>query len=187
MIFKKTYLLNLDVLNKCCWEIDSKRLGLIIKRLVKSINADCMYVERLDEHDVFFIPKTESEKVLWESLRVSAKAQMNILITSRENGKKGGRPPKKEEVLIEPELPPIKITTKEEEFLEWAKQMNESAGFSGFKNSVEQAKMFWNHFDSQGWRKKNGMPITNVKSAYKLWVIKDKTEEDDIPEAPVML
>lgn len=96
MIFKKTYLLNLDVLNKCCGEIDSKRLGLMVKRLVKSINADCMYTERLDEHDNFFIPKTESEKVLWESLRDSAKAQMNMLITSRENGKKGGRPVCKE-------------------------------------------------------------------------------------------
>lgn len=113
LIFKKDYNLNLDVLNKCIkgGKIINSRLGLMLKCLARSINSDCMFLERLDEHDDFFTPKNKTEQILWENLRTSAKIQIRSIETNRQNGKMGGRPKKEEKAVQkpEPELPPIKI------------------------------------------------------------------------------
>lgn len=153
----------------------------IFKALAKSIMLDGILPTNVKEHDKVFTPKNEYEKEFWESCRELAKEDIKRVTNSIKNGKKGGRPVKEEKAVQEPEaeLPPITIKTTEEEFLNWAKQMNDMAGVGGFKNTETQAAMFWNHFQSQGWRKKNGMPITDPKSAYKLWVIKDKKDEGE--------
>lgn len=101
LIFKKDYKLNLDVLNKCIQGgILNSRLGLMLKDLAKSINADGMNIDELDRHDLFFIPKNESEKILWENLRESAKIQIKAIARNRINGKKGGRPKKSVEKMV---------------------------------------------------------------------------------------
>lgn len=134
-----------------------------------------MYTERLDEHDNFFIPKTESEKVLWESLRDSAKAQMNMLITSRENGKKGGRPAQQKKeipVKLEPKtqvrgafIPPTL-----EEVLKYAEERCELPAWAGgFECSKDMVVDFFNQYDRQGWMLGNGIHMTNWQSALKKW------------------
>lgn len=135
-----------------------------------------MYVERLDEHDVFFIPKTESEKVLWENLRQSAKIQIKTILTGRENGKKGGRPPKKIETPIDKELPLTKKTPTLEEVLEYAQQQNNFAGVGGFVCTPEQAEEFWSYYESQGWRIGNdsNTPIKDWQPKLRQWCIKAK-------------
>lgn len=112
LIFKKDYNLNLDVLNKCIQGgIINSRLGLMLKSLAKSINADGLNIDELDRHDLFFIPKNESEKILWENLRQSAKIQIKSIDKNRINGQKGGRPKKIEQIVnvqkLEPKPTPV--------------------------------------------------------------------------------
>ena len=87
----------------------------------------------------------------------------------------------------EEELQPLTAKTTKKEFLTWAEQMDSCAGMGGFANTKDQREMFWNHFEAQGWRRKNGMPAVNVKALFKIWVDSDKQkkeQEDDIPTAP---
>lgn len=60
-----------------------------------------------------------------------------------------------------------------DDFLIWAKNMDDSAGVGGFECSKQQAIEFWNHYNSQDWKKGNGLPITNLRSAFISWTKKD--------------
>lgn len=175
LIFKKNYNLNLDVLNKCIkGGIINSRLGLMIKNLSKSIDADGMNTNQLDQHDLFFIPKNVPERILWENLRESAKIQIKGIERSRTNGKLGGRPkkepvqaipePKKETIVRGSFIPPTL-----EEVLEYGKQMNEMIGVGGFMCSRITATDFYNHYESQGWLIGNGIHMTNWKSKLRKW------------------
>jgi hypothetical protein len=189
MIFKKDYNLNLDVLNKCIKDgkILNSRLGLMLKCLARSINSDCMFSERLDEHDDFFIPKNETEQILWENLRTSAKIQIRSIETNRQNGKMGGRPKKETPVVQQVPQPkeekPIRgsfVAPTEEEFLKMAQEWDKSAGMDGFECSKNQAISFYSYYNSQGWLKANGQHITNIKSAFRQWIL--RKEKDDLPK-----
>lgn len=180
--FRNRITIDTRTLTECQKKIDKTRFYKLIKMLNQSVSADSLHPELMEEHDNYFEPRTEPERDFWVSCRELAKEDMQKLLKSSEGGKISAeiRKQKKEEKAVqkpEPELPPIKIKITEEEFLNWARQMDDMAGVGGFKNTETQAAMFWNHFNSQGWRKKNGMPITDPKSAYKLWVIKDKKDE----------
>lgn len=185
MIFKKDYNLNLDVLNKCIKDskILNSRLGLMLKCLVRSINSDCIFSERLDEHDDFFIPKNETEQILWENLRTSAKIQIRSIETNRQNGKKGGRPPKEEEKVVqEPVKQEIKgafIPPTEEEAIAYAKQMFDiipAAG--GFKSNREMVTAWFLNYDRQGWMLGNNVHMTNWKSSLRKWCIDNNNKKE---------
>ena len=60
-----------------------------------------------------------------------------------------------------------------DDFLIWAKNMDDTAGVGGFECSKQQAIEFWNHYNSQDWKKGNGLPITNLRSAFISWTKKD--------------
>lgn len=177
MIFKKDYLLNLDVLNQCIKDgkILNSRLGLMFKCLARSINSDCMFTERLYEHDSFFTPKNETEQILWENLRTSAKIQINSILKKRINGQKGGRP-KKEIPVIQPEQKqekPVRgtfVPPTLEEVVAYAKQMCELPPvMGGFMCSKDMVIDFFYHYDRQGWMLGNNVHMTNWKSALKKW------------------
>lgn len=174
LIFKNDYKINLDVLNKCIQGgILNSRLGLILKNLAKSINADGMNIDELDQHDLFFTPKSEPEKILWENLRESAKIQIKAIDKNRINGQMGGRPKKQEPVSQPtPAQKPIKgsfIPPTQEEVLKYAKEMNEHAGLGGFVCSRATATDFFNHYDGQGWLVGNGIHMYNWKSKLMKW------------------
>lgn len=76
------------------------RVEKIFKALAKSIVLDGISPTNIDEHDKIFVPKNEYEKEFWESCRELAKEDIKKVTNSMENGKKGGRPPKKEEEKI---------------------------------------------------------------------------------------
>lgn len=192
MISRNYCRFDIRLFKECREHTDKYRVEKIFRLLEKSIIADSIYPENINEHDNYFEPKNAEERNFWVSCRELAKEDMFKLLKSIDSGKKSAeiRKQKKETRAPivqqvpqpkgekpEPELSPIKIKITEEEFLNWARQMDDMAGVGGFKNTETQAAMFWNHFNSQGWRKKNGMPITDPKSAYKLWVIKDKKDE----------
>ena len=46
------------------------------------------------------------------------------------------------------------------------------------------AKAFFYHYDSQGWVKGNGLPLTNWETKLKEWVEKDRREQRPRPELP---
>lgn len=188
LIFKKDYNLNLDVLNKCIQGgIINSRLGLMLKSLAKSINADGLNIDELDRHDLFFIPKNESEKVLWENLRQSAKIQIKAIDKNRINGQKGGRPKKELPVQTAPKKtsgvfnPPTL-----EEVLEYVRQQNSFAGVGGFSCTDEQATDFFNHYDRQGWLLGNGIHMANWHSGVMKWA-KEQNKQPQRPNKPTVL
>jgi len=48
----------------------------------------------------------------------------------------------------------------------------------------DSAKSFFYHYDSQGWVKGNGLPLTNWETKLKEWVEKDRREQRPRPELP---
>lgn len=91
IVFKNTYILDLDILDTQTKYIPNFRLGLMIKQLSESVRADGLNPDRMDEHDEFFIPRDKREERLWQSLRVEAKVQMHRHIKNRINGNWGGK------------------------------------------------------------------------------------------------
>lgn len=194
--FRNKITLDVRILTDCQKKIDKTRFYKLFKMLSQSISADNLHPESMDEHDKYFEPRTEAEKDLWHSCRDLAKNDMINFIKSTNGGKKSAeirrqkataQPKPSQPVTQEPDLPPITMKKKKEDFMAWASQMNDFAGTVGFKNTSEQAETFWNHFEAQGWRRKNGMPIINIEALFKVWVDSDKKkkeQEDDIPTAP---
>ena len=182
-IFKNKIIIDLRVLTECQKKIDKTRFYKLIKMLNLSISADGLHPEATEEHDKCFEPRTEAEKDLWESCRKLAKKDMEELIKKHEGGKKGAeirkqkataQPKPSQPVVQEPDLPPITPQLKKEEFIAWAEQMDQCPGMGGFANTLEQREMFWNHFKAQGFRRKNGMPIRDLKALFKIWIQEDK-------------
>ena len=72
------------------------------------------------------------------------------------------------------------VAPTEEEFLKMAQEWDKSAGTGGFSCSKQQAIDFWLNYDSQNWMKANGQHITNIKSAFRQWIL--RKEKDDFPK-----
>lgn len=71
------------------------------------------------------------------------------------------------------------VEPSEKEVLEYAKQMDETVGFGGFKCSRYTAEQFWSHYQSCGWVGGNGVHLTDWKSKLKEWCIKNKMLEKE--------
>lgn len=196
-IFKNKIIIDLRVLTECQKKIDKTRFYKLIKMLNLSISADGLHPEATEEHDKYFEPRTEAERDLWESCRKLAKKDMEELIKKHEGGKKGAeirKQKKKEEAAVsetektiihDQDLPPITPQMTKQEFFAWAEQMNECVGMGGFTNTPEQRETFWNHFEAQGFRRKNGMPIRDLKALFKIWVAKDKKNHEQEQEEEI--
>ena len=66
------------------------------------------------------------------------------------------------------------VQPTEQEVVEYAKQMNDAAGMSGFKCTEQQALLFYAYFDKEGWKDKDGVPVKDWKKAFKYWVRRDE-------------
>ena len=194
--FRNKITLDVRILTDCQKKIDKTRFYKLFKMFSQSISADNLHPESMDEHDKYFEPRTEAEKDLWHSCRDLAKTDMINFIKSTNGGKKSAeiRKQKKEEetvsktektIVPDQDLPPITPQFKKEEFFTWAEQMDQCPGMGGFANTPAQREMFWNHFEAQGFRRKNGMPIRDLKALFKIWVAKDKKNHEQEQEEEI--
>lgn len=65
----------------------------------------------------------------------------------------------------------------EQEVLDYARQMDESVGVSGFECCPEQARLFFAYYDKVGWIDKGGVPIVDWKKSFKYWVRRDDIQK----------
>ena len=65
-----------------------------------------------------------------------------------------------------------------EEVLEYAREMNSTAGCGGLACTEEQATEFYLHYQAQGWRIGNdaSTPIRDWKAKLRQWIIKDQKQ-----------
>jgi hypothetical protein len=175
-VFRNYARFDIQLFLECANKFSSRYcVRIIFKALAKSVMLDGISPANIDEHDKIFVPKNEYEKEFWESCRELAKEDIKKVTNSMENGKKGGRPPKKEEekIIQEPIKQEIRgafVTPTEEEVVNYAKQMCELPPvMGGFQCSKDMVVEFFNHYDRQGWILGNGVHMTNWKSALKKW------------------
>lgn len=94
LVCKNLVSIDLRVLSECLPKINRYRTTPFLTALYKSIMADSLHPELMDEHDNYFKPNTQPEKDLWTSCRELAKKEMKSLIKSVKGGQEGGRPKK---------------------------------------------------------------------------------------------
>lgn len=84
------FFLDNGAFEKYSHRISPRRMMTILRKASDST----MFPDDPDKGDNLFVPKTPQEQEYWKILRDEIKASANRYVASRENGKKGGRPPK---------------------------------------------------------------------------------------------
>ena len=152
---------------------------MLIEHLIESVEADCIFPEKVAQHDNFFQPGNEYEKRLWESCREMAKEDIKSLQNKSNGGKKSAeirKQKKDDEVKVVSQPLPTNLNftpPTKEEVLTYAREMDNFAGMGGFPCTKAQAIDFYNHYSSQGWISGNGVPIRDWKRKLPMWVKKD--------------
>ncbi len=98
-IFKNRVAFDLRIYSDCKKYIARHRRLAIFERLVKSVIADGIQPDNMDAHDKMFVPENIHEETFWKSCREMAKSDRRYLLSSIENGKKGGRPHKVDDII----------------------------------------------------------------------------------------
>lgn len=97
IIYKNLATIDLRVVSQCIPKMDRFRVGKVFLELERSIMADCLHPDSLEEHDKMFEPRNQYEKDLWESLRKLAKKDIQTLQKRIAAGSNGGRPTKEQQ------------------------------------------------------------------------------------------
>ena len=97
------FFLDNGAFEKYSHRISARRMMTILRKASDST----MFPDDPDKGDNLFVPKTPQESEYWKILRDEIKASANRYGASRENGKKGGRPPKS---APQPDNPPQPAT-----------------------------------------------------------------------------
>lgn len=91
MVSLNLFKVDIKLFGECRQHTDKYRIEKIFRMLEKSIMADGLYPERMNEHDDYFEPKNVEERNFWESCRELAKKDLIDLKNHIEDGKKGGQ------------------------------------------------------------------------------------------------
>lgn len=171
-IFKNRVSFDLRIYGDCKKHIARHRRLAIFESLIESVIADGIQPENVEEHDKIFEPANIHEETFWKSCRDIAKADRKYLLSSIENGKKGGRPAHQKQIKPQ-ELETVKtfIPPTKEQVLNFAKEQSAFSGCGGVFIPTDTAEDFWLHYEKVGWVEGNEhkTPIINWKSALLLW------------------
>lgn len=153
MISRNYCRFDIRLFKECREHTDKYRIEKIFRLLEKSIIADGLYPESIEEHDKYFEPKNKEEQQFWDSCRNLAKEDMDNLLKYSEAGKKGAetRKQKKQEPVSQPTpaQKPIKDTFVPPKD---ANEVYEYACVNGMICSKEQAENFFDYYSGIGWR-----------------------------------
>lgn len=169
----------------------------LIQQLPENERAEVLYKAILSTFNQFEnqneIQNENAYVSVSESISVLGKTVYKLLIkniTCREfssnyGGKRIGAG-KKKHTEPEPEKEPPKITNNLptlENVLEYAREMNATAGCGGFACTEQQATEFYLHYQAQGWRIGNdaSTPIRDWKAKLRQWVLKDQKKTTKEP------
>lgn len=112
------FFLDNGAFEKYSHRISARRMLTILRKASDST----MFPDDPDKGDKLFSPKTPQEAEYWKILRDEIKQSANRYLSNRENGKRGGRPPKTPAPQQEgPEQPPKTELTPQEKAARAAK------------------------------------------------------------------
>lgn len=112
------FFLDNGAFEKYSHRISARRMLTILRKASDST----MFPDDPDKGDKLFSPKTPQEEEYWKILRDEIKQSANRYLAKRENGKRGGRPPKAPAPQQEsPEQPPKTELTPQEKAARAAK------------------------------------------------------------------
>jgi hypothetical protein len=134
--------------------------------LVPSIN----YINSINNNNIYSDGKNSEEKILAEESNSSQTEDSNPAVSGQnEKRKKAGG--------LQPEVPlQTGITLKKEKEPSVKPTLNEAIAFFRSENYPElEAKKFFNHFESNGWKVGGKAPMKDWHAAARNWMLNSKT------------